>query len=180
MTLPDMRLAPSGPVLGEVPGGAFTGLQLRLAEACEPCLATAITTTFLPLETTGPTTIEVELSEPQPDRRYGVRCHFAIETVSATTGTFSVRLEVDYGDDTWWLLQGQSVATNSDNESVTVEAAVPMTLGSALNRPVPPLAENRPYMKVRATIASSGNSIHTVPSVTGFGNVALLSLAEYV
>jgi hypothetical protein len=180
MTLPDIRLSPSGTPLGELPGGPFTGLQLRLDEDVSTLAAAAITTVALPLERTDLTSVQVSLPTPSPERRYGVRCHFGIETISATTATFSATLQGSYGEDVWFNLGGNSVATNADNEHVTVTVDFPMTLGSGLPTPMPVDEDDRPEFSVRVLISASGNSLFTVPAVTGFGGRALLSLAEYV
>lgn len=180
MSLPNMRLAASGPAVDEVPGGAFTGMQLRLAEAVTALAAqAAVGTSYVPLDDAGAVTVQAVLPTPQRDRRYAVRCHFQMETISATTGTFDARLEGSYDGTTWWFLAGNSVATNADNETVTVNVDFPMTLGSELPTTVPVAEADRPNLRVRCSIKSSGTTIHSIPNPTEFGNRILISLAEY-
>lgn len=180
MSLPDIRLSPSGQPLGEVPGNAFTGLQLRLAEDVSVLNSTGVGATPLPLERENLTSVQVTLETPQPDRRYSVRCHFGVQSISATTGTFSATLQASYGEDVWFSLGGNSIETNANNEHLTVTADFPMTLGAGLPTPMPVDEALRPELSVRVLISASGASIYTVPSITGFGGRALLSLAEYV
>lgn len=176
----NMRLSPSGPDLGDIPGNPFTGMQLRLAENVAALAPNAVPTTYLPLDDGAAVTLEAVLPEPQRDRRYSVRAHFMVETVSATTGTLDALLQGSYDGTTWWSLAGNSVQTEADNESLTMTVDFPMTLGSALPTPVPVAEADRPNLRVRIAVKASAITLFTVPAPAGFGNRALISIAELV
>ena len=163
----NMRLSPSGPVLGEIPGNPFQGMQLRLAENVAALAPNAVSTTYGPLDDGAAVILQAVLPEPQPDRRYKVSAHFMAETVSGTTGTLDAQLEGSYDGATWWTLAGNSVQTEADNESLTVTVDFPMTLGSLLPTPVPALEADRPNLRVRIAVKASAITLTQSPHPRG-------------
>lgn len=176
MSLPMLRLPPDGPPLGEVPGNAFTGYKLRTSEAVDSVLAMPVTTGYAPITDLDGVAVAVALVTPSRTRRYSVRCHFGATTVTDSAGRLDVELQATYDGTTWFTAGGNSISCEAASENIAAYADMPMTLGSALGTPVPDPAPT--LIGVRVRVRASADSIFTIPTATGFGNRALLTLSE--
>lgn len=179
--LPDIRLAPSGAPLGELPGNPFGGLQLRLVEAAFSVAALAVTSTeYQEIVGVHDEVLAVGLVSPQPDRRYKVNFTCQYRRNDSVTGVLRFRVSGSYDEGlTWFTLGGNAYAFDIQEHIWGPEQAVvnvPMTMGSALPVPVPPAGA--PSLLVKAEVSSSGASAFSLPSPIAPGNVAWLSVAE--
>jgi hypothetical protein len=176
MTLPDIRLSPSGAPLGST-DGSFDGFQLRHIDIVRSLLATALTTDYQVLLDIASDPSAVALVTPSPLRRYNVRCHFGAVTTTDAPGRLDVQLQGTYDAVTWFELGGNSINVEAAAEYLTAWADFPMTLGASLPTP---MTGSPTLIGVRVRARSSENDLLEIPTATGFGNRIMLSLSELV
>jgi hypothetical protein len=178
-----IRLSPSGPPIANESGGTADvgpGFPLRMVEGTT-VVNGGVWTPSQNYEckidpfTPDPPYLRPTLTNPSPDRQYRVTGAVDIINTGAGTATVTATIEVSYDDAATWNTLVIQESTINQSQAKHVRIDQPLTLGSALNEPVPAVAPDS--MQVRLLMRSNIPDIaYEAPG--GTSGAALVQLME--
>jgi hypothetical protein len=176
-----IRLSPSGPPITNEGGGQAEpgpGFQLRLSEAAGSTAMAALTDAYQNVLNIAGDPYEVELTAPDPAKRYKVNFHCDVDQVTSADSAVQFRLMAAYDGSTFDKQLGENTHQLLADSERRAGIDVAMILGSSLGFPLlAPLPAAAPSIKVRVQAKATATGTVQIPNGGSSGSI-WLSLAE--